>query len=108
LSDLKRVALGPRLSSHLRAILAACVISDRGLVSSTKRFEEDRNRQLTEREMEILRLMAEGKRYRDIAEKTFVSFETIKSHTKHIFEKLDVNSKGQAIRRAQDLHLLDD
>lgn len=108
LSDLKRVDLGPRLSSHLRAILAACVISDRGLVSSTKRFEEDRNRQLTEREMEILRLMAEGKRYRDIAEKTFVSFETIKSHTKHIFEKLDVNSKGQAIRRAQDLHLLDD
>ena len=108
LSDLKRTDLAPRLAAHLRTIMAACVINDRGLVGSTKRFEEDKSRQLTEREKEILKMMAAGRRYRDIAEKTFVSFETVKSHTRHIFEKLDVNSRGQAIRRAQDLRLLDE
>lgn len=107
LSDMKRMDLAPRLATHLRKIMAACVINEKGLVGSTKRFEDDKNRQLTGREMEVLRMMAAGARYREIAERTFVSFETIKSHARHIFEKLDVNSKAQAIRRAQDLRLLD-
>ncbi len=106
LSDLRNSDLGPRLSSHLRTIMASCAINERGLVGSTKRFVEDRSRQLTEREVQILTLMAAGQRYRDIAKKTFVSFETVKTHARHIFEKLEVNSRAQAVRRAQDLRLL--
>jgi LuxR family maltose regulon positive regulatory protein len=107
LSDMKRMELPPRLAAHLRKIMAACAINEKGLVGSTRRFEDDKSRQLTAREMEVLRMMAAGVRYKEIAERTFVSFETIKSHARHIFEKLDVSSKAQAIRRAQDLRLLD-
>jgi LuxR family transcriptional regulator, maltose regulon positive regulatory protein len=107
LSEMKRTDLGPRLASHLRTIMNGCNISGKGLVGSTKRFEEDRSRQLTRREIEVLKLMAAGRPYREIAKKTFVSFETVKTHVKHIFEKLDVDSRGRAVRRAQDLRLLD-
>lgn len=108
LSDMKAMEIAPWQSSHLKTILDACTISEKGLVGSTRRLEEDRNTQLTRREVEILRLMATGKRYDEIAKKTFVSLETVKTHVKHIFEKLDVNSRAQAVRRGQDLRILTD
>jgi ATP/maltotriose-dependent transcriptional regulator MalT len=37
----------------------------------------------------------------------FVSFDTVKAHGKHIFEKLDPKTRVQAIRQAEELHLLD-
>jgi len=51
--------------------------------------------------------MAAGYRNKEIAERTFVSFETIKTHVKHIFEKLDATTRVQAIRRAEELKLLE-
>ena len=62
---------------------------------------------LTRREIEILKLLAAGYRYREIAEKAFVSLPTIKTHTTHIYEKLNVRTRDQAIRRAQELRFLD-
>ena len=91
-------------SSHFRAILSACGMSwDSNPI--LKRAGQCRNRNLTQREIEILRLMASGYQYKEIARRAFVSFETVKTHAKHIFEKLDVNTRLQAIRRAEDLHL---
>ena len=52
---------------------------------------------LTEREVEVLRRVAEGNRNRDIAEQLFISEETVKVHIKHIMEKLGANDRTQAV-----------
>jgi DNA-binding NarL/FixJ family response regulator len=52
---------------------------------------------LTEREAEVLRHIAEGNRNRDIAEKLFISEETVKVHIKHIMEKLGASDRTQAV-----------
>jgi DNA-binding NarL/FixJ family response regulator len=52
---------------------------------------------LTVREVDILRQLAGGNRNRDIAEKLFVSEETVKAHLKHIMEKLGANDRTQAV-----------
>lgn len=52
---------------------------------------------LTTREIEVLRCVAEGNRNRDIAERLFISEETVKVHIKHIMEKLDANDRTQAV-----------
>lgn len=55
---------------------------------------------LSDREIEILKLMVEGLDYKQIADKLFISPLTVRSHTKNIYEKLHVNSKAQAIQIA--------
>lgn len=55
---------------------------------------------LSEREIEILKLMVEGLDYKRIAEKLFISPFTVRTHTSKIYEKLHVNSKAQAIQLA--------
>jgi len=52
---------------------------------------------LTEREVEVLRHIAEGNRNRDIAEKLFISEETVKVHLKHIMDKLGASDRTQAV-----------
>ena len=52
---------------------------------------------LTEREIEVLKLVAGGNRNRDIAEQLFISEETVKVHIKHIMEKLGANDRTQAV-----------
>ena len=52
---------------------------------------------LTEREVEVLRAIAEGNRNRDIANKLFISEETVKVHIKHIMEKLNASDRTQAV-----------
>ena len=52
---------------------------------------------LTEREVEVLRHIAEGNRNRDIAEKLFISEETVKVHVKHIMDKLGAADRTQAV-----------
>jgi len=52
---------------------------------------------LTDREVEVLRAIAEGNRNRDIANKLFISEETVKVHIKHIMEKLNASDRTQAV-----------
>lgn len=52
---------------------------------------------LTEREVEVLRHVAEGGRNRDIARKLFISEETVKAHVKHIMDKLGAADRTQAV-----------
>lgn len=62
--------------------------------------------QLSEREKEILQLMIAGNNYKTIAEKSFISYETVRTHVKHIYKKLHVASRSEAIQKAihQGLH----
>ncbi|HUB02719.1 MAG TPA: response regulator transcription factor [Terriglobales bacterium] len=52
---------------------------------------------LTDREVEVLRQIAGGNRNRDIAEKLFITEETVKVHIKHIMDKLGANDRTQAV-----------
>ena len=52
---------------------------------------------LTEREIEVLKEVADGNRNREIAERLFISEETVKVHIKHIMEKLGASDRTQAV-----------
>ena len=52
---------------------------------------------LTQRELDVLRLVAGGNRNRDIAERLFISEETVKVHVKHVMEKLGASDRTQAV-----------
>jgi LuxR family maltose regulon positive regulatory protein len=61
---------------------------------------------LTDRELEVLRLLAAGKPNREIAQELVVTLETVKKHASHIFDKLGVANRTQATARARELGLL--
>ena len=61
---------------------------------------------LSEREVEVLRLLATSLSGPQIAGELFVSVNTLRTHTKHIFTKLDVNTRRAAVSRAAELGLL--
>jgi LuxR family maltose regulon positive regulatory protein len=61
---------------------------------------------LSEREAEVLRLLATDLSGPEIARALFVSVNTLRTHTKHIFSKLGVNTRRAAVRRATELGLL--
>jgi DNA-binding NarL/FixJ family response regulator len=55
---------------------------------------------LTEREKEILKLLVDGLNYNMIGEKLFISLDTVRNHIRHIYEKLRVHSKSEAVAKA--------
>jgi DNA-binding NarL/FixJ family response regulator len=70
---------------HLAPDVAARLVEDLG------------DEALTEREVEVLRLLAAGNRNRDISQSLLVSEETVKSHLKHISEKLRASNRTHAL-----------
>lgn len=63
---------------------------------------------LSRRELEVLRLLARGESNKDLARQLGVSLSTVKTHLRHIYEKLGAGSRTQAVRRARELALLGD
>jgi LuxR family maltose regulon positive regulatory protein len=61
---------------------------------------------LTQREMEVLQLIAEGLSNQEISERLFLALSTIKGHTRIIFDKLQVQRRTEAVARARELGLL--
>jgi LuxR family maltose regulon positive regulatory protein len=61
---------------------------------------------LSQRELELLRLVAAGQSNQEIAQELFVATGTVKKHLNNIFGKLGVSSRTQAIARARELDLL--
>jgi NarL family two-component system response regulator LiaR len=62
--------------------------------------------ELSKRELEILGLLALGHSNQEIAAKLFVSLSTVKTHIQHLFEKLDVKRRIQAVEKAKRLNLI--
>lgn len=56
---------------------------------------------ISKRELEVLQLMAEGLSNREIAERLFVSLNTIKTHSSKVYEKLEVKRRTQAVEKAK-------
>jgi LuxR family maltose regulon positive regulatory protein len=61
---------------------------------------------LSERELEVLRLVAAGLSNREVAERLVVAVSTVKTHVNNIYRKLDVSTRTQAVARARELNLL--
>ena len=62
---------------------------------------------LTDRELDVLQLIATGLSRQEIADELIVSLNTIKTHARNIFQKLGVNSQTQAVAKARGLGLID-
>ena len=62
--------------------------------------------ELSERELDVLRLLATDLTGPQIARHLFVSVNTLRTHTRHIFTKLDVSTRAAAVRRATQMRLL--
>jgi LuxR family maltose regulon positive regulatory protein len=61
---------------------------------------------LTDRELEVLRLLAAGSRNREIADQLVVTLDTVKKHLSHIFDKLGATNRTQALAHARQLGLI--
>lgn len=61
---------------------------------------------LTPRELEILQLMADGLSNREIAERVFVSENTVKTHSSRVFDKLGARRRTQAVQLGKSLRLI--
>jgi NarL family two-component system response regulator LiaR len=61
---------------------------------------------ISKREHEVLELIAQGLSNQEIADKLFVSLNTIKTHTSNLFLKLDVGRRTQAIQKAKEFRLI--
>lgn len=69
-------------------------------------FQRSESSPLTRRETEILEHIAIGKSRKKIAEELFIDLETVKSHIKNIYHKLDVHSKEDALKTAKEQKLI--
>lgn len=81
--------------SPMSAAIARKVVSS--FSSNYNRIRQNEN--LTPREMEILQLLSKGLKYKEIGNNLSLSVDTIRSHIRHIYEKLQVNSKIEAINK---------
>jgi LuxR family maltose regulon positive regulatory protein len=102
-----------------RSVIRACPDPGPVVTASLERAEETlavprrATRPLTplsadfsEREIDVLRLLASSLSQREIGGMLFISFNTVKTHTRSIFQKLGVATRVDAVARARELHLI--
>jgi LuxR family maltose regulon positive regulatory protein len=61
---------------------------------------------LSDRELEVLRLLAAGQSYKEVGQQLFLSLNTVQFHVKSIYRKLSVNKRGLAILKAREMKLI--
>lgn len=81
--------------SPISSQIARKVIEAFTLREKTNEYFQD----LSRREQEILDLLSRGYRYKEIADKLYVSLETVRTHIRNIYEKLQVNSRAEALKK---------
>ena len=91
----------------IRRPLIQTVIVEKSIFTANKdsfsvNSTEAQRLNLSRRELEVLQLMAEGLSNQEIANRLFVSLNTVKTHTAQIFEKMEVKRRTQAIDLAKD------
>lgn len=89
--------------SHLSPVIAAKVMK---MFQSQFVKEQPNYVDLSTREREILNCLVKGMSYKMIADKCFISINTVCTHVRHVYEKLHVNSAPEAILKAIELHLI--
>jgi LuxR family transcriptional regulator, maltose regulon positive regulatory protein len=105
--DLLRAAAGRRdLAGAAEAATLLKALHDARRESSATPAQPAGPEQLSEREIEVLRLLATDLTGPEISSHLFMSINTFRTHTRHIFTKLDVSTRRAAVARAGDLGLL--
>jgi DNA-binding NarL/FixJ family response regulator len=89
--------------SHLSPNIASKVM---GMFQSKFATPDNQHIQLTQREKEVLQCMVKGLSYKMIADACDISYNTVHSHVKNIYEKLHVNSASEAVVKALGLRLV--
>lgn len=103
---LHRAALRGVTPNYVTSLLAAFPAIDRGIQTSSSSITFGFNEPLSERELEVLRLLASGVSNQEIAELLSITVTTAKKHVSNIIRKLGVNNRTQAVSRGRDLGLL--
>ena len=102
--------LGIWLALKLAKPKTQTVIVEREIYRATDEFvlneAELEKLGLSRRELEVLQHMADGLSNGEIAEKIFVSLNTVKTHSSKIFEKLDVKRRTQAVEKAKRIGII--
>ena len=91
-----------RVSARYLAKLLAALAQDTALPTSDERLAEPPS----ERELEVLALIAAGESNSEIARKLYVSTSTVKTHINRLYRKLGARSRTQAVARAREMNLL--
>lgn len=79
----------------------------RGEALEKSNIEEANESPLSARETDVLAAVAKGYTYNEIADMLNISFHTVSSHIKHIYRKLEVSSRSEAVFEALNLHYID-
>lgn len=101
---LKAAVKRDMVPAYARKLLAAFGSDDEGQGPAARPGELIEP--LSERELDVLRLLCSDLDGPDIARQLGVSLNTMRTHTKNIYDKLDVNNRRAAVRRAEELELL--
>ncbi len=88
------VWIGKKLGGTEKGVVTATIIK-------TDVNELLRARGISQREFEVLELMSKGYSNQEIADKLFISLNTVKTHTSNLFQKLDARRRTQAIEHAK-------
>jgi ATP/maltotriose-dependent transcriptional regulator MalT len=92
----------PRLLAYANKLLAAFAGPDPAVTPKSESSTDS----LNEREMEILRLIHAGLTNQEIADQIVIAVSTVKWHVNHLYAKLGVHTRTQALARAKELGLL--
>jgi LuxR family maltose regulon positive regulatory protein len=91
---------------HARTLLSLGASEETGASAPTEHRATSSAESLSDRELQVLRLLDSELSGPQIAREMFVSHNTVRTHTKHIFTKLDVTNRRAAVRRARERGLL--
>lgn len=86
-----------------RPKVSAALTNEPGFHTSEKNLEKTG---ISKREMDVLELIAQGLSNQEIADRLFVSINTVKTHSSNLFMKLDVKRRTEAIQKARQLELI--
>jgi LuxR family maltose regulon positive regulatory protein len=75
-------------------------------VDNGDRANNELTEPLTQRELEVLTLLMQHQTDQEIARELYVSLNTVRSHTKHIYAKLNTHNRRQAVQKAKELGLV--
>jgi LuxR family maltose regulon positive regulatory protein len=95
-------------SEYLTRLITAipATVKDEAAKGDTARANEDLFEPLSERELDVLRLVAEGLSNSEIGERLYISPQTVKTHIRNLYAKLDTHTRTEAVHKARALGLL--